>query len=60
MIFRLLEGLTKTVLNVAVLPVAAAVDIVTLPATALDNKPAFGTTEKVVGNIADNLKKVLE
>lgn len=59
--FGLLEGLVKTALNVVVLPVAVAVDVVTLPASAMDpHKGAFDHTAKIVENIGDNMKSALE
>lgn len=58
--FGFIESLAKTALNVAVAPVALAVDIVKLPAAALNGKPAFGATEKVMENIKENAANVLE
>ena len=58
--FGFIESLAKTALNVVVAPVAVAVDIVTLPASAMNGTPAFGATEKVIDNIKANAAAVLE
>lgn len=49
--FGLLTDLTRSALAVAVAPVALVADVVTLPATAYEGKPAFGTTESVLKQV---------
>jgi len=52
----LLGSLIGTVVNVAVLPVRLAVDVVTLPATADDpSRGPFDSTAQGLKNIADGL-----
>lgn len=59
--FKLLTGLTKAAVGVAVAPIAIAVDVVTLPDSALDPKGhPFARTAKVLGGVGENVKKALE
>lgn len=51
--FGLIENLAKAAVSVAVAPVALVVDVVKLPATAYDNKPAFGNTQRMLSNAGD-------
>lgn len=48
----LLSALAKAVVAA---PVAVVADVVTLPATALNNKDPFGNTSKVLGDIVKEL-----
>lgn len=56
--FGMLEKLTKATVAFALSPVALAVDIVTLPASAYrgDSHP-FGRTEKLLDSAGENIKK---
>jgi hypothetical protein len=49
----------KAVVAVAVSPVALVVDIVTLPASAFDNKDAFHRTGALLKSAGDNVMKAV-
>lgn len=56
-------NLLKAVVGVVVLPLAAAVDVVMLPDSAMDfsgKTKAFGRTEKVAKSIGKNVTEALE
>ena len=54
-------SLLRAAVGVALLPVAAVVDVVKLPVTALDpHKGPFDSTETVAKSVADNVKDALE
>ena len=47
-LFNCLTNVVKAGLAAAASPVAAVADLVTLPGSACDNKPAFGRTAKML------------
>lgn len=58
--FGMLTNLTKAALAVAVSPVALAVDIVTLPASAGSNNGPFDRTTAVLGAAGDAVTKAIK
>lgn len=50
-LFNCLTNVVKAGVAVAAAPVAAAADLVTLPGSALDNKPPFGRTAKMLNAV---------
>lgn len=54
------SSLIKAAIGVVVTPVALAVDIVSIPETAYEDKDAFSNTTKVLGDIGKNITNVLE
>lgn len=59
--FGLLGSLAKAAVGVVVAPVALAVDIVTLPASASElHRGPFDRTAKVLDSIGENIKDAVE
>ena len=58
--FGILGNLTKAVVAVALTPVAVAVDIVTLPASAERDEHPFGRTAKLLNSVGENVKKATD
>ena len=59
--FKMLGNLTKAVVSVAAAPVAVVVDVVKLPATALDPKrDPFENTGDLLKNAGECFKRAVE
>jgi hypothetical protein len=58
--FDLLSNLTKAAVNVAISPVALAVDLVTLPLSAENGDDAFERTSDRLAAAGKNIKKALD
>jgi hypothetical protein len=56
MFMNLLKAATAVVLT----PIAAAVDVMALPASGFDNDPPFRRTEDLLKIAGDNVKKALK
>ena len=56
----MLGNLFKAAVSVAVTPIAVVIDIVTLPASAFDNKDAFHRTGALLNNAGDCLKEAVK
>ena len=57
--FSMVRNLTKAAISVVVTPVAAVVDVLTLPASAEYNKPPFGLTEALLKNTSKCVKEAV-
>lgn len=57
--FDILTNVLRAGVAVVVTPVAVVADIVTLPASAYDDKPAFGHTSAVLGAAGDCIKAAI-
>jgi hypothetical protein len=57
--FDILANVVKAGVAVVASPVALVADIVTLPSTALDGKPAFGRTGKMLGAAGDCISEAV-
>ncbi|EYC51708.1 hypothetical protein AZ34_11905 [Hylemonella gracilis str. Niagara R] len=58
--FGLLENLTKAAVAVAVTPVAAAVDVLAIPADAYDGKDMFSRTGAMLRAAGENLSEAVK
>lgn len=58
--FGLIESLTKATIATALLPVGVAVDIVSLPASAENGRPAFDVSGALLGALASNVSNAVE
>ena len=54
--FSFITSIAKAATAVVVAPVALVVDVVTLPSTALEGKPAFGRTGSMLDAVGSNIK----
>lgn len=59
-LFNLLTNVTKAAVAVAASPVALVVDVVTLPASAIDGDDAFGRTGRMLGAASDAMKEAVK
>lgn len=59
-LFNCLTNVVKAGVAVAVAPVALVADIVTLPASAHDNKHPFGKTGKMLNAAADCMNEAVK
>lgn len=57
--FGMLENLAKAAIATAAAPIAAAVDVVTLPASAHEGKDAFHRTEAMLGAVGRNITQAI-
>jgi hypothetical protein len=59
-LWNCLTNVSKAGVAVAASPVALVADLVTLPASACDNKPAFGRTGKMLNAAGACITKAVE
>lgn len=59
-ILRTFTNLTKAAVAVAVSPVAVVADVLTLPSTAIDGKPAFGKTTTMLRGAGDCMREAIK
>jgi hypothetical protein len=59
-VIRLLTNLTKATVAVALTPVAVVADVLTLPATSMDNRHPFGKTGALLKAAAEATMEAVE
>lgn len=56
----MIKNLLKSVIGVAITPVAVISDILTLPSSAYSGKSPFKNTENLIDSVKKNVNKVIE